>query len=214
MWFCLRAAMAGLLAALSIAAQTAFAQDPTPIPVVPVARIISPIPDQIMRGAYTIQGSAVAPGFLRYEVAYAASAADPVWITIGGEQSPVPNGTLLTWNTRALPDGNYILRLLVFSTDGTFAATVTGLQLSNQAAASIATPQTTSQRPAAPTEFDTARDALSTITTAITRMPAAFLRGARFAALALAGVITYAILKSIVIAVLQRAARRPIDYGT
>ena len=210
---CFRAAVAIMLAAVTIVVQTAFAQDPTPIPVVPVARIISPIPDQVMRGAYTIQGSAVAPGFLRYEVAYAVTATDPVWITIGGAQFPVPNGTLLTWNTRALPDGNYILRLQVFSTDGTFVATVAGLKLSNQAAAGISTPQTTSQRPAAPTEFDTARDALSTITTAITRIPAAFLRGARFAALALAGVVAYAIVKSILLALLQRVTRRPIDYG-
>lgn len=194
----------------------ALGQEPTPAPKVPVARIISPIPDQQVRGAAVIQGSAVAPGFLRYEIAYAVAAADPVWIPIGGSQTPVANGTLLTWNTRALADGDYILRLQVISTEGSFFATVTSLKLTNAAATTAATPvssATTSQRSGPASEIDTARDALSAITDATARIPDAFLRGMRLAGMALGALVAYAIAKSLLLWLLRRAFRRPIDYG-
>lgn len=212
---CAAVAMTVCIAMLTVSA--ARAQEPTPVPVVPVARIISPIQDQELRGAVSIQGAAVAPTFLRYEIAYAVAAPEPAWITLGGSTDPVPNGRLATWNTRPLPDGEYLLRLQVYTADENFFAVVTGLRLTNAAAAAVtatgAASTTDAPRTNAPNEFDTARDALSAITDAAERIPAAFLRGARLAAIALGALIGYGLLKSLVLAALRRATRRPIDYG-
>lgn len=214
----LRAAVAMAICMVTLGLSTALAQDPTPVPVVPVARIISPIPDQELRGAVTIQGAAVAPNFLRYEIAYAVAAPEPAWITVGGSTDPVPNGRLATWNTRPLPDGEYLLRLQVYAADGNLFAVVTGLKLTNAAAAAASASAgdaatSGAPRPAAPNEFDTARDALSAITDAAERIPAAFVRGVRLAAIALGALIGYGLLKALVLAAVRRATRRPTDYG-
>jgi hypothetical protein len=194
------------------------AQEPTPLPVVPVARITSPIADQQIRGAALIQGTAVAPNFLRYEVAYSVASPDPSWITVGAAQEPVSNGTLATWNTRALADGEYILRLQVYATDGNFFAVVTGLKITNAAAAAVATQQPAQNanptRTTAPNEFDAARDVLGALTDAAERIPAGFLRGVRLAAIALGALLAYAVAKSVLLAALRRFFRRPIDYSS
>jgi hypothetical protein len=211
-------ALIGALAATIAAAAPLRAQEATPPPAVPVARITSPIADQQIRGAALIQGTAVAPNFLRYEVAYAVASPDPVWITIGGAQQAVANGTLATWNTRALADGEYILRLQVYATDGNFFAVVTGLKISNAAAAAVATQQpalnANPARTTAPNEFDAARDVLGALTDAAERIPAGFLRGVRIAAIALGALLAYAVAKSVLLAALRRFFHRPIDYSS
>ncbi len=215
----LRAVTAAAAFAFIATAVPATAQDPTPIPVVPVARIISPIPKQEVRGSAVILGSAVAPSFSRYEIAYAASAQDPIWITIGGADKPVPNGTLLMWNTRPLPDGVYILRLVVFTANGeVYSSIVTDLNLKNQAAAAIqaaeAAAVTTTQRTGTLTEFDTARSALTTLSDTVAQLPIAVMRGVRMAAYALAGLIAYTLLKQGLLLLIARLTHRPVDYGS
>lgn len=195
------------------------AQDPTPVPIVPVARLISPIKDQEARGTVVIQGSAVSPLFSRYEIAFAQEPDALNWTILGGNTQPVGNGVLLAWNTRPLADGAYALRLQVFNSDGTVSESIVrNVKLINQAAAASANTQTTSETTATTgatrlNEFDTARDALSAVTDAINRVPAAFTRGVRLALLALGAVVAYGVLKQIVLWAARRALRKPIDYG-
>jgi hypothetical protein len=217
----LRRALAGGIACIAVVtgAQTAaVAQDPTPIPVVPIARITSPIKSQQTRGTVVIQGAATSPNFQRFEIAYALEPAGEPWTIIGGSTTPIPGGTLQSWNTRPLPDGDYILRLQVFNTDSTvFETRVTGVKLTNQALANgqaAIAPGAVITRPSAVnTEIDTARRTLDQLNSAITRAPAAFTRGVRLALYALAGVVAYGLLRQLAFWLWKRYVRRTIDYG-
>jgi hypothetical protein len=205
--------------ALSLAIGPVRAQDPTPVPIVPVARLISPIKDQEARGTVVIQGSAVSPLFARYEIAFAPEPDAQNWTILGGNTQPVGNGVLLAWNTRPLADGAYALRLQVFNSDGTVSESIVrNVRLINQSAAASTSSQAAGETTAAAgtgrlSELDTARDALSAVTEAINRIPAAFVRGVRLALLALGAVVAYGVLKQIVLWAARRALRKPIDYG-
>ena len=80
--------------------------------------------NQVVRGMISVTGSAVHPNFQRYQIAYAV---EPVnnnnqWVTIGAEKSEqVVNGELAVWDTTALPDGSYSLRLRVIRLDGNYS---------------------------------------------------------------------------------------------
>ncbi len=186
-------------------------------PVAPLARIVTPVREQALRGSVTIQGSASAPAFARYELAYAAEPDLANWVVIGGGIQPVAAGFLGVWNTRALPDGQYALRLQVFGLDGSVGeALVRNLKLTNAQAAGAPAPA--SPTPSPPTggvtaEIQTARDLLNVIIATVERIPSAFLRGARLAALALLAFGGYLLLKRIAQLMVQRYTQRPIDYG-
>jgi hypothetical protein len=201
------------LALLLVAEQTAAWAQPT----APIARIITPVRDQTLRGSVTIQGSANAPAFARYELAYASEPELMNWIVIGGGIQPVESGFLGVWNTRALPDGQYALRLQVFGLDGRLSeALVRNLKLANAQEAGASAPASSAAQPPASSvtnEIQTARDLLNTLISTAARMPAAFLRGARLAVLALLAFGGYLLLKRIALFVLSRYTQRPIDYG-
>jgi hypothetical protein len=198
---------------------TAQAQDPTPVPIVPVARITSPIKEQRTRGTVIIQGAAISPVFSRYEIAYASEPNTEVWTIIGGSTQPIAGGVLQSWNTRPLPDGSYALRLQVFNTDGTLSEVlVRNLVLTNQAAgaavgAAVPTLQPETGIARRENEIDQARNTLDQLSKAVNRIPAAFTRGVRLALIALGALILYGLGKQLLFAVLHRYARRPIDYG-
>ena len=201
------------LALLLVAEQTAAWAQPT----APIARIITPVRDQTLRGSVTIQGSANAPAFARYELAYASEPELMNWIVIGGGIQPVESGFLGVWNTRALPDGQYALRLQVFGLDGRLSeALVRNLKLANAQEAGASAPASSAAQPPASSvvaEIQTARDVLSTLISTVERVPEAFLRGARLAVLALLAFGGYLLLKRIALFVLSRYTQRPIDYG-
>ncbi len=88
--------------------------------------VFSPSPGSIISGDVSLQGSAIHPNFLQYQIEYGP---DPnngnLWYPIGGvSQTPVDNGQLAVWNTRSLADGVYQLRLRVYLRDGNTLATV------------------------------------------------------------------------------------------
>jgi hypothetical protein len=202
-------------------ALSARAQDPTPVPIVPIGRITSPIKDQEARGTVIIQGAAVSPVFQRYEIAYAREPESEAWTIIGGSVQPVPGGVLQSWNTRPLPDGVYTLRLQIFTTDSTIIETrVSGLRLVNQASAAASTSpaaQQTAPQGASTggltSEVDTARNTLETVTRTISRLPAAFVRGIRIGLLAIGALVAYGVLKQLGLWLYKRYVRRRIDYG-
>lgn len=212
----LRAATVAL--ALAVAGR-AFAQEPTPPPVIPVARITSPIKDQDVRNTLVIVGSAVAPGFTRYEIAYALEPEATNWIIIGGNNQPVPNGVLQAWNTRPLADGLYALRLQVFSSDGAVnESIVRNIKMVNVAQAAATTAPGASTDTASggqrANELESARNTLDQLVNTAERLPSAFVRGLRWAAIGLAGLIGYAVLKKLALAAAARLFRKPVDYGT
>lgn len=107
----------GLEVPVQIAPQSACDQS-TPIPVV---RMSSPGGGQTIQGQFAVIGQVSAQGFDRYQLEY-ASMNDPANFVLAdgphAVQQPNANSMLGTWNTTAVSNGDYILRLAVFSTTG------------------------------------------------------------------------------------------------
>jgi len=102
---------------------------PTPAPTSPPASpcadpntcIVSPAPNATLRGVVTIRGTAQHPSFQFYKIEYGVGEDPSGWNSIGNTVShPVENGTLLTFDTAALPNGVYWLRLTVVDNTGNF----------------------------------------------------------------------------------------------
>lgn len=184
-----------------------------------LARIVTPVRDQTLRGNVTIQGSATSPVFSRYELAYAQEPDLANWIVIGGAVQPVEAGMLGVWNTRPLPDGKYALRLQVFGIDGSLNETIVrNLTLAN----AIATPtpaiaavitDTMGSATGVVAEVQTARNLLQVAIATAAQLPDAFMRGARLAILGFLALGAYLALKKVVLFTIQRLTQRPVDYG-
>jgi hypothetical protein len=113
-------------------------------------------------GAVNIQGTATHPGFVSYGLLYA-----PGDTVHGGTswqhnnpiawnmQSMVVNGTLGTWNTTALPNGKYVLALVVYEAgnDTPHVFFIQNLTVQNEAATPTPepTPEVTPTEVGAPT---------------------------------------------------------------
>lgn len=87
-----------------------------------VAVINSPASNSIVRGIVPVQGSADHTQFQFYKVEFSP---EPVtgdqWQIIGAiHNTPVINGVLENWDTTAIPDGSYTLRLQTVKLDGNY----------------------------------------------------------------------------------------------
>lgn len=82
--------------------------------------IAAPRPGEALQGKVVIAGTSDAVGFTSFELAFAYPA-DPTgtWFLVAQSGEAVRDGTLAEWDTTALTDGNYTLRLRVFLDDGT-----------------------------------------------------------------------------------------------
>lgn len=109
----------------------------------PPVAITSPAPDEILRGQVTIAGRLDFVSFLsaRLEFAYAPNPTD-TWFTIQAFSQPVLDGTLASWDTTSITDGNYVIRLRVLLEDGTVQEATVPVQIGNDALP-IATPEPT-----------------------------------------------------------------------
>lgn len=83
--------------------------------------ITSPAEGSVISGVVTIQGTATHPNFASYGILYAAGshvAADTGWRMddpiAWDVKSMVVNGVLGTWDTTTVPNGQYILALVVY----------------------------------------------------------------------------------------------------
>ena len=81
----------------------------------PVA-ISFPAPNDALRGQVNIIGSTDLPNFVsaQLDFSYASSAAE-TWFPLQTLSQPVFDSPLYTWDTTAITDGSYILRLRVFA---------------------------------------------------------------------------------------------------
>lgn len=88
---------------------------PTPLN----ARLISPTIHTLLRGqaSITVLGSASGAGMAQWRLDYSNGGG---WTPIDVRSTPVDNGTLATWNTGAVADGTYTLRLTVTGASGTY----------------------------------------------------------------------------------------------
>jgi hypothetical protein len=107
--------VAAVLAAMPALAQP-LQQEPRPV-------IAQPEQDAAVRGVVQIIGTAVHPQFQRYELYYAPwpVPSDQSWIFIGDAKfQQQPLGLLGTWDSRAVPDGAYALRVRLVKQDGNY----------------------------------------------------------------------------------------------
>jgi hypothetical protein len=106
-----------------------------------LAIIVSPAPAQTLIGVVTVQGTAASPNFQRYRLEYAVQGSlEPEWFAIVEIAQQVTNGTLALWDTTAVPDGVYQLRLRVFLRSGAVLQTVVqGLNVINRSATTLPT---------------------------------------------------------------------------
>jgi subtilisin family serine protease len=85
-----------------------------------VAKLFGPA-DRMITAATSLDvtGSASGPGFASWQLDRAPVGPSPSWTTITGPvTTPVDDGPLATWDTSAVPDGRWWLRLAVTSTTG------------------------------------------------------------------------------------------------
>jgi hypothetical protein len=107
--------------------------------------ITSPLAGDTLRGQVQISGGMNMPGFSSAELAfsYAASESADVWFAIQTFSQPPADSVFAIWDTAAITDGDYNLRLRVFLEDGTTQEViVSDLKIRND----------TSEAPATPTE--------------------------------------------------------------
>ncbi len=138
-----------------------------------IAQITTPTDGQTLTGLVTITGSTDHPQFARWELAYGP---DPnpndAWQPFASGTQPVHDGTIGTWNTGIIADGQYMLRLRTVRKDSNYdEAFVRGLQVSN--AAPIGTPTSIPPAPTFPAEEPTftAAEAAQSIATVMVEQP-------------------------------------------
>ena len=111
--------------------------------------ISSPSADQALQGQVTITGTTGVSGFASAELDF-AYAADPTstWFLIQTLSQPADDAALATWDTTAITDGQYVMRLRVFSTAGTFQDALVPFEIANYSAPAraSATPEPTEAR--------------------------------------------------------------------
>ena len=125
--------------------------------------IVGPRPGDVLQGVVTIAGSSDVTGFVSAEVSF-TYADDPTgtWFLIALNSQQVFNDRLATWDTTVITDGDYVLRLRVYLTDGSSReALVSGLRVRNYTP--VETPTPMALAPEAPP--------LSTITPTATPFP-------------------------------------------
>jgi len=87
----------------------------------PEVRITSPQMNAELRGKVLINGRTALPEFDYYKVEFGIGPQPTDWAIVGEiHKTPVTDGLLETWDTTALPDGMYSLRLRVVKPDGNY----------------------------------------------------------------------------------------------
>lgn len=129
---------------------------------IPTARIIDPFENKTLEGVVSVTGqvSANPSEFSRYQLEYADVNAPQTFRIIGDvstQQQPNAGAVLGSWDTRAVPNGTYILRLAVFSNSGGFLYRTVRVNVNNAAPTAVPTIPPTFAPPAeiTPIPFDT-----------------------------------------------------------
>lgn len=111
--------------------------------------ISAPASGEALQGVITINGSTSDPGFVSAELSFSFSSqrSPRTWFLIQSFEQPSPAGKLATWDTGAVTDGVYDLRLVVMLKDGTQKeVVVSGLRVRNYTPVETNTPSPTPVR--------------------------------------------------------------------
>jgi len=111
--------------------------------------IQSPQQGEVVQGTVIIRGSSSVTGFLSAELDFGYSG-DPTstWFLITTTSQPLDSDTLASWDTTAITDGNYDLRLRVYLSNGTHIdSIVQNLRVRNYTAVETPTPAPTPVQP-------------------------------------------------------------------
>jgi membrane peptidoglycan carboxypeptidase len=143
----------------------------------PVVRMTQPINGQTVSGSLQITGAVVAPNFANYQIVILRT--DGTTLATAGpftNQAPTMNSVLHTLDTRAIPDGDYILRLDVRSTTGNGYVNIdASIRIDNPDPTAIPTAVPTLTLPPSlfltPLPFDTVIPAQSFPTPTVTIIP-------------------------------------------
>jgi len=111
----------------------------------PPVAITSPASGEILHGEITIVGSTDIPNFLsaQLDFKYASDDGDG-WFPLATLSQPALDSPLYLWNTASITDGDYILRLRVVLTEGTFQEATVPITIQNDAPILTPTPVVTS----------------------------------------------------------------------
>jgi hypothetical protein len=87
----------------------------------PNVRLVSPGVNQVVRGNFSIRGTANIPGFDYYKVEVGSGSNPQGWTVVGQlHHNPVVGGVLATFNSGAYAPGTYTLRLVVVDETGNY----------------------------------------------------------------------------------------------
>jgi len=107
------------------------------------ADITRPVSGESVRGVVTLEGTANHPSFDHFDLAfgYDPDPTDTWFPIVDSDRSRVVEGRLAVWDTSAVADGVYRLRLRVWPTEGQpLVALVGGVRVRNQGAIETPTP--------------------------------------------------------------------------
>ena len=98
----------------------------------PPVAIVSPAPGEVLRGQVNIIGSTNVPDFIsaQLDFSYASAEAD-TWFPLQTLSQGVFDSPLYTWDTTAITDGDYILRLRVITAGGSTREVTVSVTLQN-----------------------------------------------------------------------------------
>lgn len=82
--------------------------------------ITSPAPNEIVSGQVRVEGESNILNFGMYKFEVSGVGTNGAWIVVGTYNTPVPLGTLGSWDSTSLMPGAYILRLVTIRSDGTY----------------------------------------------------------------------------------------------
>lgn len=114
------------------------AQDTPPI------AIIFPASGDVVQGEVTITGTTDVLGFTssQLDFSYASNPTD-TWFVLQASTQPVVDASLAVWDTTLISDGDYILRLRVFSENGSFYEVTVPVKIQNDTPILTPTPVVT-----------------------------------------------------------------------
>jgi len=93
--------------------------EPARAQVDPEPGITSPLAGDVLQGTVAISGTSSLDGFAAYELSFSYFGdTSGTWFKIAAAIQPVSNDILTSWDTSALTDGNYNIRLRIFLGDG------------------------------------------------------------------------------------------------
>jgi hypothetical protein len=119
----------------------------TPSPDPQLIYISMPLEGNVVQGVVSVTGKSDVNGFSRHEIEFSYQQ-NPTgtWFLLARSDQPVRNDQLALWDTHALTDGDYSLRLRVYFTDGSWRdAAVTQIKVRNYSSTETAVPSPTTK---------------------------------------------------------------------